>query len=290
MSTLVTPPERQATMRLQDGRTLAWSEWGPRDGRAVLFCTGAGMSGWLGFGAAALPDLGVRLLAIDRPGLGLSDAHPSKTLASWVADIRELIAAQHLDRVSAVAFSQGAPFGYVLAGAGVLAALAIVSGQDELTHPRVRPSLHPEVAALLAAVEADAAAFEQHFAQIASPDVLWQLILGMSGAHDRAVYGTDEFSTAYQRSLDEGFRQGAQGYARDLVNALSPWPVSLEHITIPIDLWYGALDTSTVHSPDYGVALAERLPHATHLVDPNAGGSILWTRARDILAQLRYRL
>ncbi|MFI6866658.1 hypothetical protein [Nocardia sp. NPDC050406] len=35
-------PERLGTTELADGRTLAWSEWGPRDGTAVLFCTGAG--------------------------------------------------------------------------------------------------------------------------------------------------------------------------------------------------------------------------------------------------------
>lgn len=48
---VVTPPERQAAMRLADGRALAWSEWGPAEGLPVLFCTGAALSGSLGFGA-----------------------------------------------------------------------------------------------------------------------------------------------------------------------------------------------------------------------------------------------
>ena len=56
MNNLVTPPERQAKMQLYDGRMLAWSEWGPVDGLPVLFCTGAGMSGWFGFGVSDLPD------------------------------------------------------------------------------------------------------------------------------------------------------------------------------------------------------------------------------------------
>jgi hypothetical protein len=46
-------------LRLPDGRTLAWSRWGPPAGRPVLFCTGAGMSGSLGFALAALPALGL---------------------------------------------------------------------------------------------------------------------------------------------------------------------------------------------------------------------------------------
>ncbi|WP_258001365.1 hypothetical protein [Fischerella thermalis] len=61
----------------------------------------------------------------------------------------------------------------------------------------------------------------------------------------------------------------------------------MEDITIPVDLWYGALDTSTVHSPDFGKTLALRLAIASHTVDPEQGGSILWTRSWDILAKLK---
>ncbi|MBD1909329.1 MULTISPECIES: hypothetical protein [unclassified Leptolyngbya] len=65
-----TPPERQTFIRLQDSRKLAWSEGGSVNGTPVLCCTGAGMSGSLGFGIRHLPALGLRLIAIDRPGLG----------------------------------------------------------------------------------------------------------------------------------------------------------------------------------------------------------------------------
>jgi pimeloyl-ACP methyl ester carboxylesterase len=66
-------PERQVTIDLRDGRKLVWSEWRPETGRCVLFCTGAGMSGSLGFDADVVHDLGVRLVGIDRPGLGRSE-------------------------------------------------------------------------------------------------------------------------------------------------------------------------------------------------------------------------
>ncbi|MBD2163065.1 alpha/beta hydrolase [Calothrix membranacea FACHB-236] len=277
-------------MQLLDGRVLAWSEWGPIDGLPVLFCTGAGMSGWLGFGQKDLPELGLKLIAIDRPGLGLSDAHPEKTLSSWVEDTREFIQAQNLDHVLAVGFSQGAPFAFALAARELVKAIAIVSGQDELTHPLVQPLLHPDVQGMITAVQKDAVGFEQRFSQMATAEGLWQLIMGMSGECDRLLYESETFSKAYQRALQEGFSQGAQGYARDLVNTFSSWPFVLENITVPVDLWYGGADTSTVHSPDFGVTLASRLPNASHIIDPEAGGSILWTKSRDILAKLKSHL
>jgi pimeloyl-ACP methyl ester carboxylesterase len=287
MNAGVTPPERRDTLRLDDGRVLAWSEWGPVEGLPVLFCTGAAMSGSLGFGAEALAELGLKLLAIDRPGLGASDAHPDKTFASWGEDTRQFLTARGLRNVTAVGFSQGAPFALALAGHGLVEAVAIVSGQDDLAHPRLLPLLHPEVAKMVRSARQDPAGFEQAFARMATPDGLWQLIVGMSGERDRALYLSEPFGGAYQRALREGFSQGAQGYARDLANALGPWLVEPEHITVPVDLWYGGLDTSTVHSPDFGATLATRLPDATHTVEPEEGGSILWTRARDILVRLK---
>jgi pimeloyl-ACP methyl ester carboxylesterase len=287
MHVFVTRPERQESLRLPDGRSFAWSEWGPEDGLPVLFCTGAAMSGWLGFGAGDLPDLGMRLLAIDRPGLGRSDPDPAKTLVSWADDVRALIRARELGAPVVVGFSQGAPFALALAARRLVHAVAIVSGQDQLAHPRVKPLLHPEVAAMLAAVEEDAAGFERHFSQMATAEGMWQLILGMSGEQDRRLYQDEAFGREFGRALQEGFAQGAGGYARDLAVALGAWPFEPEGIDVPVDLWYGGRDTSPVHSPDFGATLASRLRHASHTLDPDQGGSILWTRARDILATLK---
>ena len=287
---IVTPPSRQATIQLHDGRKLAWSEWGSVEDIPVLFCTGAGMSGWLGFGANELPSLGLKLIAIDRPGLGLSDPHPNKTLSSWVDDMRDFIQSQDLHDVLAVGFSQGAPFAFALAAQSLVKALAIVSGQDELTHPSLLPLLHPDVKGIIAAIQQDPVGFEQHFSQMATADGLWQLIIGMSGERDRLLYESDTFSQAFRRALQEGFSQGARGYARDLVNALSSWPMKLEEITIPVDLWYGGLDTSTVHSPDFGATLALRLPSSERTFAPEEGGSILWTKSWDILSKLKSHL
>jgi pimeloyl-ACP methyl ester carboxylesterase/8-oxo-dGTP pyrophosphatase MutT (NUDIX family) len=245
------------------------------------------MSGSLGFGTTHLPGLGLRLMAIDRPGLGRSDPHPNKTLSSWVDDVRELIHIKNLHPVLAVGFSQGAPFAFALAEAGLIEAIAIVSGQDELSHPSIKPLLHPDVAQMIAAVEQDVAAFEQHFSQTVTWEGLWQLIINMSAECDRSLYLSNSFSQAYQCCLQEGFSQGAEGYARDLVNAVSAWSFVLEDITIPVDLWYGSLDTSPVHSPNFGVTLASRLPQATHILDLDEGGSILWTRSQDILSRLK---
>jgi len=223
-------------MTLSDGRILAWYEWGPSAGVPVLFCTGAAMSGWLGFGNDCLADLGLRLMAVDRPGLGRSSLHPHKTPASWVDDVRELLQFNALSEVLVVGFSQGAPFAFALAGSGLVRAAAIVSGQDQLDHPQIRPRLHPDVAGMLTALQQDPAGFEQQIAGMITLEGLWSLVIGMSGERDRALYESAAFRAAYRRALEQGFAQGTEGYARDLVNALGTWPTATEAIRIPVDL------------------------------------------------------
>ena len=270
--------------RLPDGRDLAWTEWGLPDGRPVLFVPGAGMSGALGFGTDVLDELGLRLLALDRPGLGRSSPDPGKTFTSWVGDVRCLVDRLGLRSVLGIGFSQGAPFAVALAGVGLLDAVALVAGQDDLRGQR--HLLVPEVAGMLDAVDADPTGFEREISRVADAGWLWGVILDTAAPVDRELYERTGLGAAVRAALADGFAQGAAGYARDLVTALGPWPVPAEEIPVPVHLWYGAEDTSTVHSPDLGAALARRIPAVRHTVLDGEAGALLWTRARDVLAAL----
>lgn len=66
------------------------------------------MSGSLAFAENDLHDLGVRLLAIDRPGPGRSSPHPDATRETWAADLSVLIERLELRNPLTVGFSQGA--------------------------------------------------------------------------------------------------------------------------------------------------------------------------------------
>lgn len=286
MQVSIIPPERQVTIKLGDRRLFGWHEWGNPKGTPILFCTGAAMSGYLGFGFDALSKLDLRLIAIDRPGLGLSAHDRNKSLATWAADVEKLLKFISAQEAYAVGFSQGAPFALALAARGLVSAAAIVSGQDQLYHSSMRPLLIPDVRQMLNTIEQDPDGFEQHVVETFTLEQMWNMVVGMNGERDREVYESPAFKAAYRRALEDGFSQGTKGYARDLILALSNWGFDVETLRLPIDLWYGRLDTSPVHSPDFGVTLASRLPQATlHILD-DEGGSLLWTRSHEILETL----
>lgn len=288
MSYGVIDPARLGQTRLPDGRNLAWAEWGPAQGTPVLLCSSAATSRWLGFGGDLLDPLGIRLIAVDRPGLGASDPAPGRTLVSWVEDVRHFAETQELPGVAVVGVSQGAPFALACAAAGIVTGVAVVSGTDELASPVLRDLLVPDVRRLVDTVAADPAGAEAFFRGF-SADAMWNMVLTMSGESDRRVYTDPVFEQAYRRALAEGFAQGPDGYARDTVLATSPWPFDLADIAVPVDLWYGELDTSAVHSPDLGASLAGRIPTAQRHVLPEAGGALLWTHAGLVLRSLLER-
>jgi pimeloyl-ACP methyl ester carboxylesterase len=283
----VTDPARLGRTPLPDGRRLAWAEWGPEDGAPVLFCPGAATSRRLGFGGGLLEEAGLRLISIDRPGLGGSDPDPGRTLTSWAADVRHFADARDLNRPAAVGFSQGAPFALALAAHGVAAAVTVVSGSDELAHPRFADTLDPQVRAIVDTAVSDPEEAAADFAAFGSPQALWNLIEATADDVDRAVYTDPHFQPAFRRALDEAFAQGPDGYARDTVLAMSRWPFDVTAITVPVGLWYGAQDTSPVHSPDHGASLAALIPTATRHLLPDAGGSLLWTHTAAVLDTLR---
>jgi pimeloyl-ACP methyl ester carboxylesterase len=280
----VVEPARLGQHELADGRCLAWAEWGPTDGVPVLLCPGVATGRRLGFGAAVIDSLGVRLISVDRPGLGASEPAPRRTLNDWADDIAELGADLGLGDLAVVGYSAGGPFALACAAAGVVTRAAVVAGADEFA--AFGGALPADLRDLVDAVAADPAAAEESFAEFGSPAALWQLITSFSPDVDLAVYQDPPFEQAFRRALADGFAQGPAGYARDTVLAMSRWPFTAEDVRVPVDLWYGRLDTSPSHSPDHGTTLARRIPTASHHLVQDAGGALLWTHAEQILRSL----
>ncbi|MEJ8653494.1 alpha/beta hydrolase [Streptomyces sp. MS1.AVA.3] len=283
MTVYVDAPARLGESRLSDGRLLGWAEWGPLDGVPVLLCPGAATSRWLGFGAGVVEALGVRLVSVDRPGLGVSEPAPDRTFSDFAGDIRQLCVLRGLGHPAVVGNSQGAPFALACAGEGVASALAVVSGADEVAAPEFAPALAADLRALVERTACDPDGAEPLFAGFTA-DAMWDMVMSGSPGCDLAVYQDPDFAAVYRRALNEGFDQGAAGYARDTVLAMGRWPFALEEIAVPVDIWYGEQDAS--HSPDNGALLAARIPGAQHRVVPGIGGALLWTHAEPILTSL----
>lgn len=111
-------PAPDLLVELPGGRQIAVDDRGDPDGAPVLYCHGSPDSR-----LARHPDdglaraAGVRLLAVDRPGIGASDADPRATPRSVAADLVGVLDRLGIDRAGILSWSTGSIFALALAGA-----------------------------------------------------------------------------------------------------------------------------------------------------------------------------
>jgi pimeloyl-ACP methyl ester carboxylesterase len=273
---------QQHRVETLDGRLLAGASYGPEQGKPVLFVAGAATGKSMTFGDDHLHEVGVKLLTMDRPGIGDSTPDPDRTLQSTAADYHAFARAVLGDvPLSVAANSQGAVFSLALAVDGRVERLVLVSPADEVAHPDIHAMLPAEATTLsdIAQKEpAKAATMLQGFSARAMED----MVINGAGAADRAFYLSEPFLAKYRRSLDEGFSNDGDGYVRDTLLAMRSWDLNLDAIRCSVEILFGEQDRG--HSPDHGETLTRRIPGATRRVFSDAGGALLWTHARTILA------
>jgi pimeloyl-ACP methyl ester carboxylesterase len=207
MSVRIDDPARLGESELPDGRLLGWAEWGPSDGFPVLLCPGAATSRWLGLGADAVAALRVRLVSVDRPGLGVSTPAPGRMFGDFADDIRHLAARRGLGRPAVIGNSQGAPFALACAVEGIAGALALVSGADEVAAPGFADVLPVQLRDVVDKIAFDPIGAEEMFTGFTA-DAMWSMVTSGSTEADLAVYQDAVFKAAYRQALDEPIRSG----------------------------------------------------------------------------------
>src|SRR5271169_4235613 len=100
----VEKPRAEGQFLLADGRRLGYAEFGDPTGPVVLW-----FHGTLGarrqfpmLGRRAAERLGLRVILIERPGTGLSDAHRYGAVTDWVPDMAQVVDALDAERLGVV--------------------------------------------------------------------------------------------------------------------------------------------------------------------------------------------
>jgi len=118
-------------VQVRDGRGVGFAEWGDPAGPPVLAFHGGPGSRLMATGCErAAGELGLRLVCLERPGFGLSDSAPSRTLIGWADDVADATRALGIEQFVVVGVSAGAP--YALACGARLPELVRRVGVDEV--------------------------------------------------------------------------------------------------------------------------------------------------------------
>src|SRR3954470_432261 len=267
---MTTAPEPTGSVTLADGRTLAYDDVGDRSGFPVVFlhgCPDCRLARHPDDGIAA--DAGVRLIAVDRPGYGRSDADPASTESSQADDIVALADALGIDRFAALGWSSGGPGALALAArhGERVTAVGIAAGQVPMeadADPAVLADMDPVIAMrseMLGTMTPDE--FAAMVAPLVAPlDADLELAMeavteGKDAAYLRDIAAVDGLHEWLARMSIAAVERGLAGVERDMRAMVSPWPFTLESIAAPVVLWYGTADHR--FKPAAGRWLADRI-------------------------------
>jgi len=278
-----------AAVRLPDGRRLACTAIGPRDGLPVVQLHGAIGTPLRPCATtdAALTAAGVRLILPQRPGFGDSDPHPGRTLCDWPADLAVLADALGLERFAVLGVSAGGPYAAASARAmpDRVVVTAITSGTVPLWGPDARPASTPLLRLGAHTVRRPRTSRVVSRGVVravrARPDLLLGLVSRRSAAADR-THLTPERRSAMVDGVLEAIAGGPECILDDVRIALGPWGFAPAEVAGEVQVWHGARD-ATVPVAD-ALAVAGAIPGARTTVLMQEGHFFLRAHLAQVLA------
>ncbi len=291
MAATTSPAHNGQLRTLRDGRQLGYAEFGDPRGTPVVF-----VHGWCGSRLTRHPEdnltrsLGVRLITVDRPGVGLSDRRRGRSLLDWAEDLEQLADALGIEQFAVVGHSGGGPHALACAAriGSRITRVGVVCGFAPMDRPgategmqadmrRAVPLLArlPWLAALL--LRSVPASYRR------DPRAAWEAQFGSDlPPSDRAVLEQPGVRDNILASAVEATRAGAAGIADELPLFMGrSWGFDPAAVSVPIWLWYGQADVVT--PVQMGRYLAGVLP-VSHLVEyPDEGHMVYVTHWAEIL-------
>jgi len=266
------------SIRLGDGRRLGYAEYGDPQGKPLFYFHGFPASR---LEAALLHPAacrhGVRVVAADRPGCGLSDFLPGRRIGDWPDDVAELADVLNIDRFAVVGVSGGGPYALACAhnipqrvtAVGVVCGLGPVGEswalRDMLWSRRLVFILARRAPWLLRLTYAGM------FAPLlrARPDVILSMIARTPVTADRRALERVEVGRVLLASIRESVRVSPRGVLHDLVLYTQSWDFRPEEIDLDVDLWHGEADP--VVPVTHARALIRRLRRVRAAILPGEG-------------------
>lgn len=264
------------TLQLSDGTTIGFAEYGSSDGFPVLVFHGLPGSR---FEAELWSDdasqHNVRIIAPDRPGIGLSSRIANRTVADYPEQMASLVEHLGLTSFGIVGASGGGPYAFACAARKDLLpgleTVGIVAGLGPRDLPNTSMSLSQKLR--YAAMD---------YLPGGLIKWLWDINLGNAARNpDQSVLETklqkafdaekgpdkelydERTRSIFINSIRGALIQSSQGYVDDAaIMSSTPWGFSVADIKdVTVKLWYGDKDGLTPAAT--GKAIADTIPNAS---------------------------
>lgn len=263
-------PRLEGSVAVRDGRRLSYAEFGTPAGAAVFWLHGTpGGRRQIPIEARLFAEENdVRLIGIDRPGIGTSTPHLYENVLDWAGDLEMLVDNLGIDTFRVIGLSGGGPYALAAGvampdrvhGVGVLGGVAPMIGPDAITGGLV--SVAPYAAPLVKATR-----IPLSYALAAVIRVVKPLAgLGLDGyaavqpRGDKEMLARPEFKAMFLDDLINGARFQVGAPLADIILFTRHWGFDAVDVKVPVRWWHG--DADHIIPFAHGVHMAQRIPDA----------------------------
>lgn len=234
---------------LPDGRRLAYSEFGDRDGYPLFHCHSHGSSR---LEAASFhreaKQAGFRIIAVDRPGIGLSDFDTKMSVTTFVQD--QSFLADHLrcKRFGLLASGAGTPYALAIADQSPERVSVLLGVSSSFPLFTERGSVLQRMLRIGAAGVLKCSITLRHWRGALSRDRYLQRLLESLSFADKRIFDNPKVLELLEYDVREALRQGARGVASDSALQFSALPLNFTRLRTPCHFWQGSGEGSSARA------------------------------------------
>jgi pimeloyl-ACP methyl ester carboxylesterase len=293
MAIEIARPKLEGNVAVGEGRQIGFAEFGDPQGRAVFWLHGTpGARRQIPTEARLYAEQhDIRLIGLDRPGIGSSTPHRYKNIRAFGDDLRTIADTLGIDKMEVIGLSGGGPYalacGAVLpdrvVAAGVLGGVAPYLGDEGITSGLM--NLGKRAAPLLQLggdpLRIGASLVIRMIRPVATSAL--ELYALISPEADRRLLTRPEFKAMFLDDLLNGSRKQLAAPFNDIILFTRDWGFRLEEVKVPVRWWHGDHDHIVPFA--HGEHVVSRLPDAelfhlpeeSHLAGLGRGEEILST-------------
>lgn len=279
-------------LRLKDGRKLGYAEGGNLNGKPIFHFHGTpGSRLEIKLLSEKSKEHGIHMIVVDRPGFGLSDFQPKRTLLDWPEDIIELVDHLGLKKFAVMGISGGGPYATVCAYKipERLTCCGIIAGIGPINLPKKGMMLWNRIIFFVGRrfpfllkrfMKAEMKFFEDKNSV--------EKLAEMLPESDRKFFDDPKLLEIFIEESKEAYRSGLDGAIHDNRLFSKPWGFNLDEISpdLQVYLWHGELDVNVPIS--MGKKMCELIPNCKGKFLPNESHmSVAFNHIDEILETLK---
>ena len=245
-------PKLEGNIAVGEDRQIGFAEFGNPQGRAVFWLHGTpGARRQIPTEARSFASRNnIRLIGIDRPGIGSSTPHQYENVLGFTEDLRTIADTLGINRFAVIGLSGGGPYTLATAAAmpdrvvmaAVLGGVAPLIGEDGISSGLMELAkiVRPIIEVADTPIRWVAGSLMKVIAPFGSPAL--DLYARISPHGDRNLLSRPEFKAMFLDDLLNGSRKQLAAPFADIVVFARDWGFRLEDIKVPVRWWHGDAD------------------------------------------------